>query len=135
MDQRDWRMRFRERTGDEDRTEKMRQLGIAALGFWDEKGNDVVKDCSKIPVEEYLRIWRRKWPNNVSGRNSLKYVAYDMKRGDVIYAASGKYIVDKGIVNKECQYDPKFAKKNGFGWHHIVRVKWERWKENQRFEH
>lgn len=120
-----WKMRFRAGRGGDDYFEACRRMGVAVLGWCDEKGRDLVGDCRRLSLEEYTEIWRRKRPRNSSGRASLRRVAYEMKRGDVIYAMTGPRVVGMGRVTKE-----------GYGFAHpspvrqlgdqFVRVRWRK---------
>ncbi len=85
----------------------------------------LVEDCSKLTEDEYDEIWRRKWPKSGSARNSLKNVAYRMKKGDIIYVKQGLYIVGKGVITREYEYDPDILRGTEAGWEHFVKVNWE----------
>jgi predicted HNH restriction endonuclease len=123
-----WRMAFRSGSMDDDDLVEMfehcKAQGIAALGYWDYKGKPIVKDCSKISEEEFDSAWREKWPQNISGRTSLRHLAYHMKRNDIIYAKQGPMIVGKGTLISGYEYDPKILKGTPGNWQHFVRVKW-----------
>jgi len=120
-----WRMAFRVGSQGDEMWEDCRKRGIAAIGYYAGHGEPIVGDCSKLTEGEYNEIWRRKYPENTTGRASLRNVAYRMKMGDVIYVKQGPYIVGRGRVTSEYQYDPDILKGTASEWEHFVRVNWE----------
>lgn len=129
-----WRMAFRIGSQGYEMWPDCYDRGIAAIGYWtdDGYGEEVVGDCSKITEDEYDEIWRKKEPKNISARNSLKNVAYRMKKGDIIYVKQGPYIVGRGVVTRKYKYDPSILRGRKTEWGHFVRVDWE--KEFPRFK-
>jgi len=123
-----WRMAMREGTGGTDRFPDCYERGIAALDYWYRPGRRVVTDCRKLTRDQFHEAWRRLLPRNTSGRKSLEWVAYEMREGDVIYARNGPYIVGRGIVSGEYEYDPSILAdiaEGGEYWAHYVRVRWD----------
>src|SRR4030042_5967074 len=120
--------------------------GIAAIGYWDDRG-EPIEDCSELTEAEYDDMWRRRWPRSGTARSSLRKVVYQMKKGDIIYVKEGSNIVGKGTIIKEYQYDPNILREIRFNdelglirrnecdpdifkeakhiWGHFVTVNWE----------
>ena len=120
-----WRMAFRVGSQGYEMWSDCFERGIAAIGYYTDDGKPVVEDCSELTQDEYDEIWRRKRPRSISARNSLKNVAYRMKKNDVIYVKQGRHIVGKGVITKEYEYDPEVLKGAKEEWEHYVRVDWE----------
>jgi hypothetical protein len=122
-----WRMSFRIGSRGDEMWPVCQKRGIAAIGYFSNDGRPIVKDCSKITVEEYNNNWRQKDPRNITGRSSLRKVAYEMKIGDVIYAKQGTEIVGRGKITSTYKYDPSILKGSQVvDWHHYVKVDWEK---------
>jgi len=120
-----WRMSFRVGTYGIEMWPECKLRGIAAIAYWID-GKQVVGDCSKITEDEYDEMWRKKDPQNRSSRSSLKNLAYRMKVGDAIFVKQGPFIVGRGIIKSEYQFDPKILKGTRCEWPHFVKVDWER---------
>jgi len=122
-----WRMAFRRGSQGREMFQHCFEKGIAALGYYEyESRKPIVEDCSKISKEEFIRIWRTKWPNPGTARKSLEYVAYEMKKGDIIYAKQGPEIVGRGEIVSGYQYDPNILRDVDGKWEHFVRVNWQK---------
>jgi len=126
-----WRMAFRWGSEGPEVWPECYKRGIAATGY----SEMVDKDCSKLTLEEYKKIWRARNPKPGTARKSLEMVAYEMKKGDVIFVKQGPDIAGKGIITgpreRAYQYDPKGiinteidGKK--ISWEHFVKVDWEK---------
>lgn len=100
--------------------------GIAAIGYYDKKGNPIVKDCRKITEKEYNEIWRKKRPLAGNPRKSLRNVAYRMKPKDIIYVKYGTQIVGKGVVSQGYKYNPNILNGAREPWEHYVKVDWKK---------
>jgi len=120
-----WRMSLRVGNQGYEMWRDCHERGIAAIGYYTADGEPVVEDCSKLTEDEYDEIWRRKNIKNKSGQGSLKKIAYQMKKGDIIYVKQGPYIVGKGVVTREYRYDPNILKGTEEEWEHYVKVDWK----------
>jgi 5-methylcytosine-specific restriction protein A len=80
-------------------------------------------DLSRYSEGEPRKLWARLAP---SQKASLRRVAYEMTKGDVIYVKHGGRIVGKGIVQDSYQYDSSGHLRDPYGepWRHQVPVKW-----------
>ena len=122
-----WRMSFRIYRNNKpiEVWEQCRKQGIAAMGYYDEDGEPIVGDCSKISEKEFDTIWRASGVLVPSAQSSLKHVAFHMEIGDIIYAKQGTNIVGKGTVTEEYDYEPGIVKQDGVRWEHYVKVDWD----------
>ncbi|MCX7015964.1 MAG: HNH endonuclease [Candidatus Sumerlaeota bacterium] len=120
-----WRMAFRVGSRGDEMWPDCRKRGIAAIGYYTDRGDPIVGDCSRLTEDEYNAIWRRKDPKNTSGRASLRNVAYRMKVGDVIYVKEGPWVVGRGRVTKRYRHNPDVLKGAASEWEHYVKVDWE----------
>jgi hypothetical protein len=120
-----WRMAFKQGSQGNDCWPECKKAGVAALGYWTNEGDLVVKDCSKITEDKYDQIWRQQLPSETSSRSSLRNLAYRMKIGDIIYVKSGKQIVGKGIVKSGYMFDEFLEDKFQVPWPHYVKVQWD----------
>ncbi|MDP8245994.1 MAG: HNH endonuclease [Candidatus Hinthialibacter antarcticus] len=115
-----WRMAFRVGTGGEELWPICFELGVAAITY-----DPLAKtDLSRYPEGEPKNSWQKLAP---SQKASLKRVAYEMKKGDIIYVKQGTKIVCKGIVDGSYFFDKQtlIVDPNGVPWPHQVKVKWE----------
>ncbi len=119
-----WRMSMRIGNQGFDMFRVCRRKGIAALGYW-HNDRDVVGDCRKLTKEDFVARWKIAFPRDTAGRKSVEYVAYEMKRGDVIYVKSGPMISGRGVVVGPYEFDPRILKGEEVEWPHFVRVKWD----------
>jgi len=105
-----------------------KQRGIAALDYcW---GNGlkkrIVGDCRKLSEREYKDLWRSRARRNGTGNISLRRLWKEMKVGDVIYAKTIPWIVGKGSIIGEYEFDSNILNgTTGAKWGHFVRVAWK----------
>ena len=97
------------------------ELGVAAITY-PPQFSDI--DLSQYPKLEPAHLWTQLAPNQYA---SLCRVAYEMKKGDVIYVKEGPRIVGKGIVKGSYQFDHQHRLVDPYGnpWPHQVPVDWE----------
>ena len=120
-----WRMSMRWGNGGEDFFPQCCRRGIAALGYYCGASQEpVVADCRRITPAEFERAWRERAPHRPSPRASMRALAYEVRRGDIIYARSAPYIVARGEVTAEYDYDPNILDGTGCRWEHFVRADW-----------
>lgn len=113
-----WRMAFRIGVRGPEVWPDCYDRGIAAITYW--PGDEPLGNLSDVSREEYEDLWRRRDPEwNKVGRASLRKFRYEMEKDDIIYVKQGQYIVGKGVVKSDYEYDPKILK----GWN--VDVSWE----------
>lgn len=116
-----WRMAFRVGSQGYEMWPHCQKLGVAAIRY------DALEniDLAKYRPGEPRHLWRRLRTNQ---QPSLHRVAYEMKRGDVIYVKQGKRIVGRGTVKGPYKYDSKHILKDNEGapWPHQVPVEWDR---------
>lgn len=114
-----WRMSFR--CGNQGPTlwPQCIELGVAVITY--SPFMDI--DLSRYGEGEPKRLWNRLAP---SQKASLRRVAYEMTKGDVIYVKHGKRIVGKGIVQDSYQYDSRGRVRDPYRepWRHQVPVQW-----------
>jgi len=121
-----WRMSFRTEINGYEMWPDCRKRGIAAITYRTSDGKPFIGDCSRLSEDEYTAIWKEKWPENTTGRVSLRHMAYHMKVDDIIYVKQGPYIVGKGRIREEYKYDPNILKGAKEEWEHYVVVDWEK---------
>ena len=93
---------------------------VAALTYSSiEKAN-----LSEHAEGEPKKLWDQLAP---AQKASLKRVAYEMRKGDIIYVKEGKEIVGKGTVLGSYKYDTRnrIIDPNGYAWNHQVPVDWQ----------
>jgi hypothetical protein len=114
-----WRMAFRVGTGGEEMWLPCKRSGVAAITY--PPIYDI--DLSKCPRYEPKKQWAQL---SAPQKYSLRQVAYEMKKGDVIYAKQGSMIVGKGIVKGSYRFERKKRIQIGkdIPWMHRVPVKW-----------
>jgi hypothetical protein len=114
-----WRMSFR--CGNQGPTlwPQCVQLGVAVITY--SPFMDV--DLSTYSEGEPRRLWALLAP---SQKASLRRVAYEITKGDVIYVKHGRKIVGKGIAQSSYQYDSRGRLQDPYGepWRHQVPVNW-----------
>jgi hypothetical protein len=96
-----WRMSFR--CGDRGFKMWSRcfELGVAAITY-----RPLARvDLSKYPQGEPKDLWAKLQPSQSA---SLKRIAYEMKKGDVIYVKEGPMIVSRGVVTGPYKFDSSF---------------------------
>ncbi|MCJ7586738.1 MAG: hypothetical protein MUQ00_02400 [Candidatus Aminicenantes bacterium] len=122
-----WRMMMRYGEGGPDIFPDCKQRGIAALDFYWGEGQRkrVVEDCTKLSDDDYLKNWRSRALHKSGRRNSLWILWKEMKIDDVIYVKTGPWIVGKGSIIGEYEFDPDILKGTmGSKWGQFVRVEW-----------
>ena len=103
------------------------RLGVAAITY-----EPLTKtDLSKHAEGEPSRLWHQL---KQTQKASLRRVAYEMKRGDVIYVKQGPMIIDKGIVTGPYKFDRQFRIVDPYDtpWAHQVPVRWSKDFKNKR---
>lgn len=111
-----WRMAFRCGSRGEELWPTCKRLGVAAISY---EGIDDF-DLSQYPKNALTDQWSVLSP---SQKSSLKHVAYDMAKGDVIYVKQGTNIVGRGKVLGP--YVFRLKKIPEYFWPHQVPVAWE----------
>jgi hypothetical protein len=77
------------------------ELGVAAITY-----RPLARvDLSKYPQGEPKDLWAKLQPSQSA---SLKRIAYEMKKGDVIYVKEGPMIVSRGVVTGPYKFDSSF---------------------------
>ena len=116
-----WRMAFRVGTDGTELWPLCKSLGIAAITH----RALAETNLSKFPNGQPKERWDLLAPTT---KFSLKAVAYEMKKGDVIYVKQGPMIICRGIVQGSYKFDEESRIVDEFGtpWPHQVPVNWER---------
>ena len=119
-----WRMSFRVGKGGPSIWRECFELGVAAITY-----NSVAEtDLSKYPKREPKELWAEL---ENPQKASLRHVAYDMRKGDIIYVKKGPEIICRGVVqgsdSGSYRFDSDFRIRdhNGTPWAHQVPVEWE----------
>jgi hypothetical protein len=96
------------------------KLGVAAITYRPLENTDL----SRHVYNEPLSLWRKLAPTQ---KVSLRRVAYEMTKGDVIFVKSGKEIVGRGIVAGPYSFDylNRIIDEDGLQWPHQVPVEWD----------
>ncbi len=115
-----WRMSFRCGDRGPEMWPQCFKLGVAAIYYTPLAGVDL----SKYPQREPKHLWAQLKPTQNA---SLRRVAYEMKKGDVIYVKQGTKIVGRGTVKRRYKFDyeSRLLDPDGNQWAHQVPVKWE----------
>ena len=115
-----WRMAFRVGSGGYDMFPYCLKYAVAATTY----DPLAYTDLSKYPKYEPKELWRQLRPTQ---KASLGRLAYEMKRGDVIYVKHGKEIICKGVVKGRYRFDEanRIAEHGGVPWSHQVPVTWD----------
>lgn len=115
-----WRMAFRMGSQGPSLWPLCYKYGVAAVSYEDVDGHDL----SRVSPNDIAEDW-----NSLSSsqKASLRHVAYEMKKGDVIYAKEGAEIVGRGRVLGVYKYalSNKIVDEEGTLWPHQVPVLWE----------
>jgi len=114
-----WRMAFRVGDSGYEMWPHCLHFGVAAITY-----RALAKiDLTKYPHDEPRDLWAQLAP---AQKYSLRKVAYEMKKGDIIFAKKGPNIIAKGIVKGAYRFDNKFriVAPNGVPWSHQVPVDW-----------
>lgn len=114
-----WRMSFKAGNRGPSMREKCLTYEVAAITYRALANVDLSKYSPGEPKES----WKQLAP---SQKVSLRRVAYEMKKGDVIYVKDGPKIVNKGLVQESYHFDSehRIIDPNGTPWSHQVPVKW-----------
>jgi hypothetical protein len=93
---------------------------LAAISYWD---IDRI-DLSRFPYGEHADLWQCL---STSQKSSLKRVAYEMTKGDVIYVKQGPLIVGRGRVQGRYKFrlNRNILDSDNYLWPHQVPVAWE----------
>jgi hypothetical protein len=96
------------------------ELGVAAIQY--DPVQDI--DLSKYPQSEPHSAWS-KLEN--TQKASLRRVAYEMQKGDIIYLRDGKRIVSRGTILGSYQFisQSKIIDSQGTPWQHQIPVEWD----------
>jgi len=119
-----WRMSFRCGYRGKSLWELCKKLKVAAITYPSLSRFDL----TNYPHGEPKKLWKQLFS---SQKASLRYLAYNMKKGDMIYVKEGTVIIGKGIVggneNRAYKFDKKFRiiDPNGYPWPHQVPVEWD----------
>ncbi len=115
-----WRMSFRVGTDGAEMWPRCKAMSIAAITY----KSLAETDLSKYPPGEPKARWDLL---ESSQKFSLKSVAYEMKRGDIIYVKQGPQIICRGTLETGYQFDEKLLLRdhNDLPWPHHVKVAWE----------
>jgi hypothetical protein len=115
-----WRMAFRQGNRGYDLWPICYKYKIAVISY-----GDIDKiDLSKFPYGEPADLWMSL---SASQKSSLKRVAYEMVKGDVIYVKHGPLIVGKGKVQGQYKFrlSRNILDNDKYLWPHQVPVAWE----------
>lgn len=115
-----WRMAFRCGNQGPSLWEECKKYKVAAIAY-----DPLARiDLAKYPKKEPMRLWRQLTPTQQS---SLYHIAYDMKKGDVIYVKEGTQIINRGTVQDSYKFDQDYRiiSPNNTPWSHQVPVRWE----------
>lgn len=118
-----WRMAMRAGSRGPSMLEQCFELGVAAITY--PPAFDGI-DLNKYPKHEPIQRWNKLAP---SQHKSLSIIAYEMRKGDIIYAKEGNQIYSKGIINGKYFYDYKNrikCKTYGNYWPHQIPVLWDK---------
>jgi len=96
------------------------RYGVAAISYYPLDK----KDLSQLKPGTPINLWRKL---SATQKSSLYKVAYEMKKGDVIYVKEGTMIAGKGIVQGRYQFrlKKKILDTDKYLWPHQVPVSWE----------
>src|SRR5688572_217894 len=121
-----WRMTMRVTATGFDLWQECKRAGVAAIAYRPMAGVDLARFDEGEPREKWLTL-------KPAQRGFLKRIAYEMKKGDMIYAKQGSKIVGRGVVTGGYRFDRKGKIKDpadpSLPYAHQVRVKWD-----ERFE-
>lgn len=117
-----WRMSFRCGNQGHEMLEDCIKLGVAAITY---RALAEV-DLSNYALGEPKEKWGKLQP---AQKASLRRVAYEMKKGDIIYAKQGPKLVNRGVVLGSYRFDAKYrlaCPDSKVPWAHQVPVKWDK---------
>lgn len=115
-----WRMAFRAGNQGFDMFPYCLKYGVAAITY-DPLAHT---DLSKYPRGEPKGLWDQL---EATQKASLGRLAYEMKRGDVIYVKHGGEIICKGVVRGRYSFNKTggVSESGGVPWSHQVPVTWD----------
>ncbi len=115
-----WRMAFRSGSRGQELWPECRRRGIAAITYRPLHTTNLTNYAPYEPAN----LWAKLTPTQ---KASLRRVAYEMRRGDVIYVKQGPMIVGRGEVQSRYRFDEALSlkDKHGLPWPHHVRVNWD----------
>lgn len=115
-----WRMAFRQGNKGYDLWPLCFEFGVAAISY----GPLDKTNLSRFPPGEPSDLWQMLSP---SQKSSLKLVAYEMAKGDVIYVKHGPLIVGRGTVQGRYKFklNRNIFDSDNYLWPHQVPVAWE----------
>lgn len=115
-----WRMSFRQGNQGHPLWKECFHYGVAAISYYPLDK----KDLSQFDPGTPENLWRKL---SSSQKSSLHKVAYEMKKGDIIYVKQGVMIVGKGVVQGQYSFrlSDKILDKDKYLWPHQVPVAWE----------
>lgn len=115
-----WRMAMRAGDRGEDMWPVCKKMGVAAITYQALQFTDL----NEYPKHKPGHKWNKLQPTQHA---SLSRVAYEMKKGDVIYVKDGTSIVGRGVVTGPYQFCGKSAiRTKDYGpWCHTVPVDWD----------
>ena len=115
-----WRMAFRVGPRGHEMWPQCLRLGVAAITY----DPLAYTDLSVHPKYEPKDLWMRLAPTQ---KASLGRLAYEMKKGDVIFVKHADRIICQGIVKGKYRYDSehRIIDPNGVPWSHQVPVAWD----------
>lgn len=96
------------------------KLGVAAITYCPLQKTDLAQYSFNNPRD----LWS---PLSPTQKGSLRCVAYEMKKDDVIFVKSGGKIVGRGVVEGPYVFDrlDRIVDENGLQWPHQVPVDWD----------
>lgn len=115
-----WRMAFRVGNQGFDMFPYCLKYGVAAITY----DPLAYTDLSKYPRGEPKGLWDQL---EATQKASLGRLAYEMKRGDIIYVKHGGEIICKGVVRGRYSFDKigRIIEPGGVPWSHQVPVTWD----------
>ena len=115
-----WRMAMRAGDRGEDLWPVCKKRGVAAITYWPLRYTDLKKFPRREPKKQWDKL-------SSAQKANLSNVAYEMKKGDVLYVKNGTSIVGKGVVTGPYQFLRNSAiHTKGYGsWCHTVPVDWD----------
>lgn len=119
-----WRMAFKCGNRGKSLWKLCKKLNVAAITY---------DPLSKFDLTDYSpgepkALWKQL---RTTQKSSLRHLAYDMKKGDIIYVKEGTSIAGKGVVGGNEKRSYRFDKNfriigtNGHPWPHQVPVEWD----------
>jgi len=96
------------------------KLGVAAITYCPLENTDLARHSFNNPRNLWAKL-------SSTQKASLRRVAYEMKKDDVIFVKSGRKIVGRGIVKGPYVFDhlKRIVDENGLQWPHQVPVEWD----------